>query len=241
MTSKIWYFGNPYRFSFLVKWTTPVLAVLTFISLTIGLIWGFFFTSDENVQGSTVKIIFLHVPSALMAINCWLLMLVSSLIWLFRRHHVSILLAKSAAAVGLAMTIMTIVTGALWGQPIWGTFWAWDPRLTSFFILFLHYITYIMVWMFLTNKELAADITSILCLVGTVFALLSRYAVFIWAEGIHQGATLSLDQETNIHNEYYFPLLICMFGFLTLFIFLILIRTQTEIMKNKIQLLMMRR
>ncbi len=236
MTPRFWHLVNPNRFEKLTRVTVPYLTVVTIFSLVIGLTWGFVFTGNENIQGSTVKIIFLHVPSAVMAINCWLMMLVSSLIWLIRRHRVSVLAAKAAAPVGFAMTLITLVTGALWGQPIWGTYWAWDPRLTSFFILFLHYMTYMLLWNFITNRELACELTSILCLVGTVFALLSRYAVLIWTKGIHQGASLSLDRETNIHNEYYVPLLICMFGFLTLFVVLVLLRTRTEIMKNKIRL-----
>ena len=236
MTSIIWQFANPTRFGKLVDQLSPSLILITGFLLIPGSIWGFFFTPDENVQGSTVKIIFLHVPSALIAINCWLVMLISSLVWLVRRHWVSILLAKAAAPVGLAMTMIAIITGALWGQPIWGTFWVWDPRLTSFFILFLHYVSYIMVWMFVSNRELAGDLTSVICIVGSIFALLSRYAVIFWNQGLHQGATLSLDKETNIANEYYIPLLLCIFGFLSLFLYLVLIRTQTEILINKSQM-----
>jgi heme exporter protein C len=100
-------------------------------ALVVGLVWGFFFTPDDFRQGSTVKIIFLHVPAALMAINAWIMMLVASLIWLIRRHHVSALAARAAGPVGAVMTLIALFTGAVWGQPMWGTWWAWDPRLTS--------------------------------------------------------------------------------------------------------------
>ena len=156
---------------------------------------GLFSTPDDYRQGSTVKIIYLHVPSALMAINAWFMMLVASLIWLVRRHHVSALAAKAAAPVGVTMTMVALVTGALWGQPMWGTWWAWDPRLTSFLVLFLFYLGYIALWSAIDNPDTAADLTSMLCIVGSVFAILSRYAVNFWNQGLHQGASLSLDKE----------------------------------------------
>ncbi|MCY3675956.1 MAG: heme ABC transporter permease [Paracoccaceae bacterium] len=237
MATRFWKFANPHHFGKLVAASTPALWSLSFLFLVTGLLWGFLFTPDDFRQGSTVKIIFVHVPSALMAINCWLMMLVSSIIWMVRRHRISILAAKAAAPVGLSFTLVALISGGLWGQPMWGTFWAWDPRLTSFLILFLHYITYQLIWIYIADKESAANISSLVCLVGSVFALLSRYAVNLWNQGLHQGATLSLDQETNIHNSYYIPLVICILGFVLLFITLVLVRTRTEIIHNQIELM----
>jgi heme exporter protein C len=136
-------------------------------------VWGFFFTPNDFRQGSTVKIIYLHVPAAIMAVNAWFMMLVASLIWLIRRHHVSALAAKAAAPVGMVFTLIALATGAIWGQPMWGTWWEWDPRLTSFLILFLFYLGYMALWEAVENPDTAADLTSVLCLVGSVFALLS--------------------------------------------------------------------
>ncbi|MCY4099475.1 MAG: heme ABC transporter permease [Rhodobacteraceae bacterium] len=237
MATRFWKFANPHHFGKLVTASTTALWSLSFLFLITGLLWGFLFTPDDFRQGSTVKIIFVHVPSALMAINCWLMMLVSSIIWMVRRHRISILAAKAAAPVGLSFTLVALISGGLWGQPMWGTFWAWDPRLTSFLILFLHYITYQLIWIYIADKESAANISSLVCLVGSVFALLSRYAVNLWNQGLHQGATLSLDQETNIHNSYYIPLVICILGFVLLFITLVLVRTRTEIIHNQIELM----
>ena len=237
MTISIWKFANPHHFGKLVEAITPFMWVLSGVCILTGLVWGFFFTPDDHVQGSTVKIIFVHVPSALIAINCWLIMLISSLIWMVRRHRISILVAKAAAPVGLSFTLVALMTGGLWGQPMWGTFWAWDPRLTSFLILFLHYITYQLIWLYIADRESAANISALICLIGSVFALLSRYAINFWNQGLHQGATLSLDQETNIHNAFYYPLILCMIGFVLLFVTLILVRTKTEIIYNKILLI----
>ena len=207
----------------------PIFSILTVLLISIGLIWGFFFTPDDFRMGSTVKIIYLHVPSALIAINTWFVMLIGSLIWLIRRHHVSVLISKSAAPIGLIMTIVALITGAIWGQPMWGTFWAWDPRLTSFLILFFFYLGYIALWQSVDNHDKVADLASLLCLVGSVFAILSRYAVNFWNQGLHQGASLSLDKEENVSNVFWFPLIISIAGFLFLFVTLLLIKTRTEI------------
>ena len=136
----LWEYANPRRFLGLSERLLPGLSALALLLLTGGLIWGFFYSPDDYRMGSTVKIIYLHVPSALMAINGWIMMLAASLVWLIRRHHVSALAAKAAAPVGAVMTVIALITGAIWGQPMWGTWWVWDPRLTSFLILFLFYL-----------------------------------------------------------------------------------------------------
>ncbi len=235
-----WSYANPKKFLATTERMLPVLWVLAFACLAIGLVWGFFFTPDDYRQGSTVKIIYLHVPSALMAINTWLMMLVTSLIWLIRRHHVSALAARAAAPVGIAFTLIALVTGAIWGQPMWGTWWAWDPRLTSFLILFLFYLGYVALWEAIDDPDTAADLTSVLCLVGSVFALLSRYAVNFWNQGLHQGASLSLDKETNVADVFYQPLLVAIAGFVLLFVALVFYRTGTEIRARRIKALLAR-
>ncbi|MGI9394631.1 MAG: heme ABC transporter permease [Boseongicola sp.] len=236
----LWEYANPRRFMALSDRIVGPAFAIAAIALGVGLIWGFFFTPDDFRQGSTVKIIYLHVPSAMMAINIWAMMLVTSLVWLIRRHHVSALAAKAAAAVGATMTLMALLTGAIWGQPMWGTFWAWDPRLTSFLILFFFYLGYIALWSSIEDPDTAADLTSVLCLVGSVFALLSRYAVNFWSQGLHQGATLSLDREENISDVFWFPLLLCIAGFILLFVALVLMRTRTEIRRRRVHAITIR-
>ncbi len=225
----IWRYANPVEF---MRVSGRVLAPLGWLAaalLAVGLIWGFFGTPDEARQGATVKILFIHVPSALMAINAWIMMLVASLIWYVRRHHVSALAARAAAPVGATMTLIALLTGALWGQPMWGTWWVWDPRLTSFAILFAFYLGYMGLWQAVEDPETAADLTALLCMVGSVFALMSRYAVLFWNQGLHQGASLSMDAEENVSDIFYVPLLISIAGFVLLFVWLVLLRTRTEI------------
>ncbi len=236
----IWEYANPKKFMQTSGWMLPWFSGLAAVTLVAGLVWGFFFTPDDFRQGSTVKIIYLHVPSAMMAINIWVMMLVTSLIWLIRRHHVSALAAKAAAPIGVTMTVVALITGAIWGQPMWGTWWAWDPRLTSFLILFLFYLGYIALWEAIDNPDTAADLTAVLCLVGSVFALLSRYAVLFWNQGLHQAASLSLDKEENVHDVFWLPLVVCIVGFVLFFVALLLMRTRTEIRARRLKALVAR-
>ena len=236
----IWEYANPKRFmqtsGILLPWVTAA----ALVSLVAGLTGGFFFTPDADKFGSTVKIIYLHVPAAMMAISAWMMMLVTSLIWLVRRHHVSALSAKAAAPIGLTFTLIGLVTGAIWGQPMWGTWWAWDPRLTSFLILSLFYLGYIALWQAVEDPDTAADLTAVLCIVGSVFAFLSRYAVLFWNQGLHQGASLSMDAQENVSDVYWFPLLVCIAGFVLLFVTLVLLRTRTEIRARRLAALLSR-
>ena len=218
----------------------PWLVALTVITLCSGLVWGFAFTPNDVRQGSTVKIIYLHVPAAWIGINAYLMMFVGSLIWLIRRHHVSALAAKVAAPIGLTMTLIALATGAIWGKPMWGTYWVWDPRLTSFLILFLFYLGYIALWAAIEDADTAADLTSVLAIVGSVFAILSRYAVYFWNQGLHQGTTVTVTdgaQQDNISSVFFQPLILSMAGFSLLFVTLVLVGTRTEIRARRLRVI----
>ncbi len=232
----IWEFSNPTKFKRLAKYVIPMSAGIALVCISAGLTWGLFYTKPDYKQMETVKIIFLHVPAAFIAINSYLMMTIASLIWLIRRHYISLLAAKAAAPIGFIMTIITIITGSLWGSSTWGTFWVWDPRLTSFAILLCFYLGYMVLWSSLNKLEITSNVTSLFCILGSVFALLSRYIVLFIDQGLHQGATLSLDEEKNIDNSYYFPLILSIVGFSALSIFLLFTRTITEINIHKINL-----
>lgn len=229
----IWEYANPVKFMRISGAALPWTVGAAVICTVTGVVWGFL-TPEDYRQGSTVKIVFLHVPAAMMAINIWVMMLVASLIWLIRRHHVSALAAKAAAPIGAVMTLIALATGAIWGQPMWGTWWEWDPRLTSFLILLLFYIGYIALWSSVEDADSAADLTGVLCLVGSVFALLSRYAVLFWNQGLHQGASLSVAPGERMSAIYRYPLYLSMLGFFLLFLALLLIRTRTEIRRRRL-------
>ena len=237
---KFWEFANPRVF---MNWSgrlLPWVSVLAAACLITGLVWGFFFTPDDYRQGSTVKIIYLHVPSAFMAINGYAIMFIGALIWLIRRHHVSALVAKSAAPIGAVMTMVALATGAIWGQPMWGTWWVWDARLTSFLILFLFYMGYIALWAAIDDPDTAADLTAVLAIVGSVFAVLSRYAVYFWDQGLHQGTTVTVAdgaQQENISTVFFQPLLISLAGMGLLFLALLLLGTRTAVRARRLQAL----
>lgn len=235
----IWEYANPTKFMRTSGAILPAFVAGAALCAIGGVTWGFLTPNDAR-QGATVKIIFIHVPAALMAINIWLMMLITSLIWLVRRHHVSALAAKAAAPIGAVMTLIALITGAVWGQPMWGTWWEWDPRLTSFLVLFLFYVGYIALWSSVEDADSAADLTGFLCLVGSVFALLSRYAVLFWNQGLHQGASLSVASGERMSAVYRYPLYLSMIGFFLLFVALVLIRTRTEIRRRRLAALLAR-
>jgi len=177
-----------------------------------------------------------------MAINIYFIMAVASVIGIVRRHHVSFLVAKAAAPIGAGLTLAAIVTGAIWGQPTWGTWWVWDPKLTSILIMLFFYLGYIGLWAAIDDPDKAADLSAVLCLTGVVFAFLSRYAVEIFGDQtLHQPASLSLDMETNVAPVFFWPLLATIAGYYAFFIALVLLRARTEIRLRRARALRMAR
>lgn len=236
----IWDYANPRRF---MGWSARVLPWIWGVAgllCAVGIGWGLLFTPPDFRMGHSVKILYVHVPSAFIAINAWFTMLVASLVWLIRRHHVSALAARAAAPVGLVMTVVALATGAIWGKPMWGTYWEWDPRLTSFLILALFYVGYIALWEAVESPDAAADLTAILCLVGTVFAVLSRFAAQFWNQGLHQGASISVDRAQPMADAFGHPLLVALAGFTVLFVALVLTRTRTEVRRRRLHALSLR-
>ena len=228
----IWRYANPAEFMALTNrllWPFWVSSVLV---LGLGLGWALFATPEAELFGHSVKIIFIHVPAAMLAINTYALMAIASIIGLVRRHHVSFLVAKAAAPIGAAFTLIAIVTGAVWGQPMWGTWWAWDARLTAVLIMFFFYLGYMALWAAIDDPEKAADLSGVLCLVGVLFAFLSRYAVRFWST-LHQDSSLSVEAGQRVDDVFRTPLYICMIGFYLLFIAILLVRARTEIRQRR--------
>ncbi|MEM7744962.1 MAG: heme ABC transporter permease CcmC [Pseudomonadota bacterium] len=235
----IWRYANPAEFMGLTGRLLLPVWLLTAILLLPALFWGLVMTPNADLFGSSVKILFVHVPTALIAINTYVLMAIASAIAIVRRHHVSFLVAKAAAPIGAAFTVVAIVTGAIWGQPTWGAWWVWDARLTSILILFFFYLGYMALWAAIEDPEKAGDLTSVLCLVGVVFALLSRYAFLFW-ETQHQGSSLSVSEGQRVADVYRTPLYLCMAGFYLLFIGMLLVRARTEIRLRRSRALRLR-
>ncbi len=224
----IWRYANPAEFMRVSGAALPWVAGGAIAAMALGLIWSLLFTPADYQQGQTVKILFIHVPAAIQAINGYLVMVVASLIGLIRRHHVSFLVAKAAAPIGAGFTLLGLFTGAVWGEPMWGTWWVWDARLTSFLILFFFYLGYMALWAAIDDPEKAADLSAVLCLIGGVFAMLSRYAVQFWAT-LHQGTSISLSGNQKLTDEFFYPLMVMLIAFLLTFVALLLLRVRTEI------------
>jgi len=228
----IWRFANPAEFMRLTGQLLPPVAVAAGLLMALGIGWALFATPDDYQQGSTVKILFIHVPASMLAINTYAIMAIASAIGLIRRHHVSFLVAKAAAPIGAAFTAIALITGAVWGQPMWGTWWVWDARLTAVLIMFFFYLGYIALWETVEDTDKAADLTGVLCLVGVVFAFLARYAVNFWAT-LHQGASLSVAEGQRVDDAFRTPLYICMIAFYVFFVALLLVRARTEIRRRR--------
>ena len=224
----IWRYANPAEFMRLTGHLLAPLWIASAVMMVVAIGWGLFATPDDYKQGSTVKILFIHVPAAMLAINTYVIMAIASAIGIVRRHHVSFLVAKAAAPVGAAFTAVALVTGAVWGQPMWGTWWVWDARLTSVLVMFFFYLGYIALWETIDEPEKAADLSGVLCLVGVIFAFLSRYAVMFWAT-LHQGSSLSIAEGQRVDDAFRTPLYLSMVAFYIFFIALLLVRARTEI------------
>ena len=232
----LWEYANPRRFLGLSERVLPGLSVLALLLLVVGLIWGFFYSPDDYRMGSTVKIIYLHVPSALMAINAWLMMLVASLVWLIRRHHVSALAAKAAAPVGAVMTVIALITGAIWGQPMWGTWWVWDARLTSVLVLFFLYLGFIALANAFDDAARGEKASAILALVGAVNLPIIKFSVDWW-NTLHQPASVTKIGMPAVHSSMLIPLLLMAVGFTMLFVVLVIVRARAELADRRINAL----
>ncbi len=230
----VWRYANPAAFMRLTDPLVTPLWVASAALVAVALVWGVAFTPDDYQQGSTVKILFIHVPAAMLAINTYAIMAIASLVGLIRRHHVSFLVAKAAAPIGAAFTAVALVTGAVWGQPMWGTWWVWDARLTAVLIMFFFYLGYIALWEAVEDTEKAYDLSAVVCLVGVVFAFIARYSVEFWAT-LHQGPSLSVQAGQRMDDVFRTPLYISMVAFYVLFVALLLTRARTEIRQRRAQ------
>ncbi len=224
----IWRYANPAEFMRVTERLLAPLWVAAGATLAVGLVWALALTPEDYKQGSTVKIMFIHVPAAMLAINTYVIMAIASAIGIVRRHHVSFLVAKAAAPIGAAFTAIALITGAVWGQPMWGTWWVWDARLTSVLVMFFFYLGYIALWETIDEPEKAADLSGVLCLVGVIFAFLSRYAVNFWAT-LHQGASLSVAEGQRVDDVFRTPLYLMIVAFYLFFVAVLLVRARTEI------------
>ena len=229
--------ANPSRFSELAARLLPWLIAATLLAFAIGGIAAYL-APDDYQQGATVKIMFIHVPAAWLGIFAWILMSVAALGTLVWRHPLADVAAKSAAPIGAAFTLMCLLTGSLWGRPMWGTYWVWDARLTSVLILFLMYLGVIALWRTIEDPTHAARAAAVLTLVGLINIPIIKFSVDWW-NTLHQGASVLRLSGSTIHVSILVPLLVMLAAFTLLFFTLHLAAMRNEILRRRLRTMMM--
>jgi heme exporter protein C len=226
--------ANPTRFLALVARVLPWLVAATVIAFAAGLYLVWFRAPDDYQQGATVKIMFIHVPNAWLAMGTWTVMSIASIGTLVWRHPLADVAAKCAAPLGAAFTFLALFTGSLWGRPMWGTYWVWDARLTSVLVLFLMYLGIIALWRTVEDPSRAARAAAILTLVGAINLPIIKFSVDWW-NTLHQPASVVKLGGPAIHPTILTPLLVMALAFLLLFVTLHLAAMRNEILRRRVR------
>ncbi len=228
--------ANPKRFMEFSYDVLPWVAIGAAVALCLGLYLALFVVPPDYQQGDTVRIMFVHVPAAWAAMMVYAAMVVASVISLIHRHPLADVAARTAAPLGALFTALALITGSLWGKPMWGTYWVWDARLTSFFILLLLYLAYIALWNAIEDETRAARACAILAIVGAVNLPIVEFSVDWW-NTLHQGESIFRAGGPLIAPVFLWPLAIMSVGYTLLFVTLWLLRIRTEIMQRRIRTL----
>ncbi len=229
--------ANPKRFLDISAPVLPWLVGATVLTLGAGMVLGFLAPPDYQ-QGDTVKIMFLHVPAAWTAMMAYGLLAVASLFSLVWRHPLADVAAKAAAPLGAVFTLLGLITGSLWGRPMWGTYWVWDARLTSFLLLLFLYLGYIALWNAIEDEVRAARAAAILALVGLPNLFIIKFSVEWWST-LHQGESLMRSDGSHIASVFLWPLLLSGLGYTLLFFTLWTLRIRTEILERRARALLL--
>ena len=230
-------FANPKRFLDYSGKVLPWIWGVAIVLLILGLYMALFVSPADYQQGETVKMMYIHVPSAQLSMFCYMFIAVSSGVALVWKHPLADMAAKATAPVGASFTLLALATGSMWGKPMWGTWWVWDARLTSVLILFFLYLGYIALWEAIEDPIKAAKAAAVLALVGAINLPIIKFSVDWW-NTLHQPASLKLDGPA-IHPDLLIPLLIMAVAYMVLALALIIVRTRTEILKRRVRSLRM--
>ncbi len=206
--------------------------VLFFIVISIGLLEALIFSPEDYKQSDTVRIMYVHVPAAWISLGIFSSMTILSLSGYIFRNKNFFLIAKSLAPSGLVLNIIALVTGSIWGKPTWGTWWAWDARITSMLILSLFYLMYLIAWKIYEDKEFILKVTLIITLLGAINVPIIKYSVDWW-NTLHQPASINLISKSSIHPSMLMPLLIMTAAFTLFSLLIFLMKYNTELIKIK--------
>jgi heme exporter protein C len=227
--------ANPTRFLALVAIIWPYLAGLTLCLFAVGLYLSFTTTGDYQ-QGETVRIMYVHVPAAWLSMMCYTVMALSALGTLVWRHPLADVSAKAAAPIGACFTLVALITGSLWGKPMWGTWWVWDARLTSVFVLFLMYLGLIALNRAMDDPSRAAKVSAVLILIGFVNIPIIKFSVEWW-NTLHQPASVVRLDGPTIDPEFLWPLLFMAVAFTFAFFTLHILAMRNEVLRRRIAVL----
>ena len=208
-------FANPKRFLALASWLTPLLLASGLVLTAAALFWGFTQVPPDRLMGETVRILFIHVPTAWLGMGGWTAIAVSSLVFLVWRHPLAAIAARGAAVPGLVFTLICLATGSIWGRPTWGTWWVWDGRLTSMLVLAFLYVAYIALAQSAEREGVSARIPAIFGLLGAVNIPIINRSV-VWWNSLHQPPSITMGN-SSIDSAFLAPLMVAVIGFSLIF------------------------
>ena len=229
-------FANPARFTRIADRVLPFAGLGAAATLGIGFYLALFVVPADYQQGETVRIMYVHVPSAWMALFIYVAMAVASAAALIWRHPLADVAAKASSPIGAGFAFLTLVTGSLWGRPMWGTWWEWDGRLTSMLILFFLYLGHMALMHAFEDQQRGYRAAAVLALVGVINVPIIKFSVDWWAT-LHQPASVFRLDGPTIHSSMLWPLLITALGFKLYFVTLVLLRMKSELIAARLRAL----
>ena len=231
--------ANPHRFSKLTGNLQLPLIILSTTMISLGLYYGLFDSPKDYQQGDAVRIMYVHVPSAWLASFLYLSLAVSCIFYLVWKHPLADLIANTIAPIGLIFSILTLITGSLWGKPMWGTWWVWDARLTSMLILFFFYLGFILLSNAFERKIDGSKTASVLAIIGLINLPIIKFSVDWW-HTLHQPSSILRMDGPSIDKEMLFPLSLMMVGFSLFSLYLIIINVKRMLMEKKCEALILK-
>lgn len=231
--------ANPHRFSKLTGNLQLPLIILSTTMISLGLYYGLFDSPKDYQQGDAVRIMYVHVPSAWLASFLYFSLALSCIFYLVWKHPLADLIANTIAPIGLIFSILTLITGSLWGKPMWGTWWVWDARLTSMLILFFFYLGFILLSNAFERKIDGSKTASVLAIIGLINLPIIKFSVDWW-HTLHQPSSILRMDGPSIDKEMLFPLSLMMIGFSLFSLYLIIINVKRMLMEKKCEALILK-
>jgi len=228
--------ASPARFQRIADRVMPWAVLLAVAGTGAGLVWGLVFAPPDYQQGDTVRVMYIHVPAAWMAMSCYAVMALLSASFLIWKHQLADLAARASAPIGACFTAVALITGSLWGKPTWGTWWVWDARLTSVLVLFFLYLGHMALAAAFDDRERGGRAAAILACVGAVNLPIIKFSVDWW-NTLHQPASVFRMDGPTIDASLLWPLLLTAVGFQALYVVLLLVRIRSELIGRRIEVL----